>query len=317
MIRNISIALLMFLALATALGAQQTEEVYYLNPDWSPDGRTILFESTKDGKFGLFTIKADGTGLRKLSSGNANDEQARWSPDGLTIVFISDEGGSSQIYIMNADGSGRRRLTDAREFAFLPEFSPSGKQIAFQSSPDRQGVQPDIYVINVNGSGRMKLTDGRAEYTAPRWSPDGRRIMYTCTELISQEKLANFPKMTREERRKIIDEKNSSSEIYLMKRDGTEKKNLTNNRVSDSIVRWSRDGSSIFFHSIRDGTLQAFSMRWDGSNVQRADDASVVAGSSMSRDGTFIVYAKEVNRKWGIYIYEVKARRERFLTGAR
>src|SRR6185369_10067812 len=95
--------LLMFTFLITGIAQTQTPEpVYYFNPDWSPDGSRILFESTRDGKSAIYTIRPDGSDLKKLTDGQANDGQAQWSPDGRQIVFISDQDGHL-LYLMNSD----------------------------------------------------------------------------------------------------------------------------------------------------------------------------------------------------------------------
>lgn len=316
-VRKSTLAVAVIVAVVSVVSAQPAATVYYLNPAWSPDGRTIIFESTPDGRFAIFAIGQDGSGLKKLSSTPAADEQARWSPDGRRIVFISDEGGFSRLYLMNADGSGRRQLTNAEEYAFLPEFSPNGRKVVFQSSPDRQGMHPDIYTIGTDGKQRRKLTDGLAEYTAPRWSPNGKWIMYNRAEFIPAEVMANFPRMSRDERRMAIKAKNDSSEIYVVRPNGSGTRNVTANKVSDDNVRWSRDGKMIYFRSSRDGPeLTAYSMRPDGSNVRRVDDREAT-GSSVSPDGRSLVYGKEVNGKWGIYVYDLSSRTERFIVGDR
>lgn len=87
-------------------------------PGWSPDGSKIIFSSSKrdadtsgsyiDGSF-LYTMNADGTGLKKL--GNIKSFFARFSPDGKKIAYISGRFPETQIYIANADGSGALQIT--------------------------------------------------------------------------------------------------------------------------------------------------------------------------------------------------------------
>jgi Tol biopolymer transport system component len=96
-------------------------------PDWSPDGRLILFtRKTSATNFDVCTIKPDGTGLKVLTSSGANEGHAVWNYDG-TILYNSgmygfrDEAALyddtfqpyGQIFAMNADGSGKRMLTDS------------------------------------------------------------------------------------------------------------------------------------------------------------------------------------------------------------
>ena len=51
-------------------------------PSWSPDGQRIAFEAKIDGRFAIVVMNADGTGLRRLTTGPADDFASSWSPDG-------------------------------------------------------------------------------------------------------------------------------------------------------------------------------------------------------------------------------------------
>jgi Tol biopolymer transport system component len=80
-------------------------------PSWSPDGRTIAFT----GGSVIYTVHADGTGLRKLTHGPGHNLAPQWSPDGRRILFLSVRDDLARyafdLFVMNADGSGQRNLT--------------------------------------------------------------------------------------------------------------------------------------------------------------------------------------------------------------
>ena len=65
------------------------EDHWYNFPQWSPKGDAIMFTSDRDGDFELYTIRPDGTGLRRLTNTPGNDAHSIWSPDGEWIVFSS------------------------------------------------------------------------------------------------------------------------------------------------------------------------------------------------------------------------------------
>jgi Tol biopolymer transport system component len=85
---------------------------------WSPDGRTIAFDSNRHDKPGgvdeggdLFLMDREGLHVRALTRGRASDAQPRFSPSGRRIAFTSDRRGGYHVYVMNADGSHIRRVT--------------------------------------------------------------------------------------------------------------------------------------------------------------------------------------------------------------
>ena len=100
-------------------------------PAWSPDGRTIVFVSWRDGNGEVYAMDADGSGPRNLTQNPAKDVRPAWSPDGRRIAFVSRRDGNSEIYVMNADGSGKRNLTRDRASDDYPTWSPDGRRIAF------------------------------------------------------------------------------------------------------------------------------------------------------------------------------------------
>jgi len=174
-------------------------------PAWSPDGRTIVFVSGRDGNGEVYAMDADGSSPRNLTQDPAQDVHPAWSPDGRRIAFVSSRSPSSrckpgpgpcwdpfnrqsEIYVMNADGSRKRNLTPDRGFDDNPTWSPDGRRIAFlrvTGSYRHHGYH--LYAVNADGSGLRKL--GRIAATAyfsshPVWSPDGRTI-YVGRYLVS------------------------------------------------------------------------------------------------------------------------------------
>ena len=158
---------------------------------WSPDGSRILFDSDvadpdhDNDPFinDLFTLKPDGTGLRKLtdSVGYAGGAGA-WSPDGRLIVFEADRGdypAQAGIYVMNSkDGSNVRRLTSLPagvDWDGAPKFSPDGRRILFtRFTPDGAAV----HIMRLDGSGLRRVTPWELNANDADWSPDGTQIVF-------------------------------------------------------------------------------------------------------------------------------------------
>jgi Tol biopolymer transport system component len=126
------------------------------DPAWSPDGQMIAFVRL-NARLGepIYVVKADGSGLRNLTSKPVGVYAApAWSPDGRKVAFVSDRDGNSEVYVMNADGSGQRRLTRNPAFDADPAWSPDGRKIAFVSKRDGSY---GVYVMNADGSGQRRL----------------------------------------------------------------------------------------------------------------------------------------------------------------
>ncbi|MDL1894737.1 hypothetical protein FBQ82_00545 [Anaerolineae bacterium CFX7] len=142
----------------------------------------IAFQSKMDSPtFDLYTIKPDGTELRRLTDASGNDQFPSWSPDAKRIVFSSDRDGQNEIYVMNADGSNQQRLAPHSEEDLMPRWSHDGKLIAFFSTRDGKS----IFVMNPDGSNVRKVIANENitfEYEQFRlaWSPNDQRLGYTA-----------------------------------------------------------------------------------------------------------------------------------------
>ncbi|MCL4267053.1 MAG: PD40 domain-containing protein [Anaerolineae bacterium] len=149
------------------------------NPQWSPDGTRIVFESYRDGQAEIYVMNADGSGQTRLTSNGAFDGMPSWSPDGTKIAFSSSRSGAYRIWVMNADGSNPVQLSN-QPYSFRPQWSPDGTRIAYDSDGDNDGWQ-ELWVMNVDGSGQNERHQeyNNTDLWNGSWSPDGRYIAYT------------------------------------------------------------------------------------------------------------------------------------------
>jgi Tol biopolymer transport system component len=138
-------------------------------PSWSPTGRSIAFISWRDGDGELYTMRANGSGIRQLTFDGLGYEFPDWSPDGRLIAFHSGPPGEFDlydIYTIRANGRDQTRLTFGAGFDGFPAWSPNGRQLAFMTGP-----LDDIFTMRADGSRRTNRTNNAAFDIAPDWQP--------------------------------------------------------------------------------------------------------------------------------------------------
>lgn len=86
------------------------QEAAAAQPDWSPVGDQIVYQSPAGGSWDVYIIKADGSGQRQLTNEAGIEGLPVWSPDGQWLAYLADAGGNWGIWIMRADGTERQQL---------------------------------------------------------------------------------------------------------------------------------------------------------------------------------------------------------------
>ena len=149
------------------------------NPQFSPDGKKIAFESRRLGMDAqLWVANSDGTNPRPFTEGTTGvGGSPRFSPDNRSIVFDSQgPDGRQSVYVMDAEG-GRARLLTAGN---VPSWSRDGKWIYFGSN--RAGPV-DVWRIPASGGDAVRITDNSGNVAVTSCnnaieSPDGKTLYY-------------------------------------------------------------------------------------------------------------------------------------------
>lgn len=155
------------------------------NPQWSPDGTRIVFESYRDGQAEIYVMNADGSGQTRLTNNGAFDGMPSWSPDSNKIVFSSNRSGAYHIWVMNADGSSPVQLS-TQPYSFRPQWSPDGTKIAYDADGNNNGWQ-EIWIMASDGTNQaseMQNVSANTDHWVGSWSPDGRYIAYTQIQFV-------------------------------------------------------------------------------------------------------------------------------------
>lgn len=217
------------------------------HPDWSPDGRHIVFQANLDEDSGIFIMDAEGGNIRRLTDPAQQAFDPSWTPDGEAILFAAvDAAGNYQIYRAAVADGALTPLTATPAKNRWPHMASTGDWIVFASTLNGQDEeQYHIYKIRPDGSDLTQLTATEfGSDTMPDWSPDAARIVFVST-------------------------RHRNSEIYTMNADGADVLRVTRHPETDTSPVFSPDGSQIGFVSDRHGGAQIYRMSADGVEVDR------------------------------------------------
>jgi Tol biopolymer transport system component/DNA-binding winged helix-turn-helix (wHTH) protein len=259
---------------------------YDVGPQWSPDGRKILFMTGRNRNFDVYEMNADGTRQRNLTADNDKSDGApAWSIDGHNIAFVRRIEGKDQVFVMDSAGGNLKQVTHNAATSSSPRWSPDGSKLIFHT--DRDG-NLEIYITSVDGE-LAQLTDDAADDLSPDWSPDGNTIAFSSN-------------------------RNGKQHIYVMNADGSALTQITNSPAEDTEPAWAPDGKRIAFTSLRDGNKDVYVIEADGSNLRRlTDDPGVDSAPRWSVDGQ-IVFSSNRDGQSDIYVMDHAGQNVRRLT---
>jgi TolB protein len=173
----------------------------------APDG-LIVFTSVRDGDMEIYSMKADGSGVKRLTDRPGPDGGPFFSWDGQQVAFRGKPLGAGaeldsyrsllkeglwrpsqlELFVMARDGSALRQVTTLGGANFAPSWHPDGKRLIFASNmADPKGRDFDIYLVNVDGTGLERVTYNSTFDGFPMFSPDGTTLVFASNRLAKQE----------------------------------------------------------------------------------------------------------------------------------
>ena len=303
------------------------------DPNFSPDGKKIVFVSSRDDNNELYLTTRDGKSIVRLTNDRADDSHPVFSPDGTAIAFTSDrKNESADVFLLIAPETFQTvvQLTDWRSNETVEPgcWSPDGTKIAFYS--DRNG-KDDIYVIGAEAlSPQIVFSDPKKDLTFASYAPDGKRIVYQATLQDGSGELGVLDLSTKQThviRKLEVTEGfpdwspdghwiafqtrvGDNTEICLIKPDGSGFINVTNNSAKDVSPSWSPDSKQIAFVSNRGKSTQVFQlfvMNADGTNQRALESSNAISAAPDWSNFGAIVLAndKEDHRTGNFEIFKI------------
>lgn len=283
---------------------------------FSGDGKKLIFQSTRDGRGcdQIYTMNIDGSDVRMVSTGKGRTTCSYFYPDGKRITYSSTHLAGADcppkpdfsrgyvwaiypgydIFSAAPDGSDIKQLTKTPGYDAESVISPNGKKIVFTSMRDGD---LDIYSMDIDGKNVKRLTNELGYDGGPFWSYDSQWIVYRAHHPKSEKDVADYKSLLKES---LI--RPTTLEIWIMKSDGSGKRQLTSNGKANFAPYFFPDGKRVIFASNvndpkgRDFDLYAINI--DGTGLERITFNPTFDGFPMfSPDGKKLVFASNRNYK--------------------
>lgn len=180
---------------------QLTSSKYYdAEATLSPDGKKMIYTSTKDGDIELYIMDLETGAEKRITNTLGYDGGAWFSPDGKKLIWRASRPKTEveikeykdllaenlvaptnmEVWVANADGSNARQVTSYGQANWAPTYMPDSKRIIFASNHEyKRGFPFNLYTINEDGSKLQKVSRDKGFDAFPMFSPNGKKIVFS------------------------------------------------------------------------------------------------------------------------------------------
>jgi len=176
-----------------------TSKGYDAEATISPDGKTMLYTSDKDGDIDLYMMDLQSGHEVRITNTLGYDGGAWFSPDGKKIIWRASRPKTEteikeykdllaenlvaptnmEVFVANVDGTNVKQVTKFGQANWAPYYMPDSKRIIFASNHEyKRGFPFNLYTINEDGSGLKKISHDNGFDAFPMFSPDGKKLIF-------------------------------------------------------------------------------------------------------------------------------------------
>jgi dipeptidyl aminopeptidase/acylaminoacyl peptidase len=211
------------------------------HPRWSPDGKSILFESNRGGSFQLYTVSAEGGEAKQITSISTEANSGIWSPDGKSIAFVSavfPEFSDKQY--QESDALNKKKQDDRDNSKVKARVFTQLLYRHWDSWVDDK--RQHIFVIPAAGGDPRDVTPGENDAVPTSstfsagddfdFSPDGKELAFTTPPFPTREQAWS-----------------TNHDIFTVNLASGERKQITTSLAADGFPRYSPDGKYIAYRA--------------------------------------------------------------------
>jgi TolB protein len=256
---------------------------------WAPNGKSIVFQSTRDGREcdQIYVMNPDGSGQRRVSTG-AGRCTCGWVLPSGRILFASTHGAGADcpqappftpgvyrwpvfpgydLYTVKPDGTDLKALAPSPGYDAEATVSPNGKWIVFTS--ERSG-DVDLWRMDADGTHLIQLTDRVGYDGGGVFSPDSTKIAWRTNYPVGDEGIAKYKTLLKDH---LVEP--MQMDIWVMDADGKNKRQVTHLPGAAFAPIFTPDGKALVFasnHHDNNGkgrSFDLFKVNLDGTGLER------------------------------------------------
>jgi TolB protein len=283
---------------------------------WSPDGKRLIFQSTRDKLEcdQIFIMNADGSDQHMVSTGKGRTTCGYFLADNQHILYASThEAGdacppssdrskgyvwavypSYDIYLATGDGKILKKLASAPGYDAEATVNWKSGKIVYTSM---QSSDIDLWIMNADGSGKKQITRTEGYDGGAVFSRDGKKLVWRANHPATPEAQKTYRDLLRDNLTSPM-----KMELFIADADGKNARQITNYGCASFAPTFTHDGQKILFSSNKhncDGRkFELFTINLDGSGLEQVTDfGGFTAFPEFSPDGKRLVFASDKDAK--------------------